>query len=351
MQHNHFHTFITDFFSEFAQNLRHPCVLATNDPEDAKIVYVNQRFEERTGHCLSEIIGLNFCKMIDPSSSDHFLTGLRQCALTGDVWKEKIGLTTKTNGAVEVSTSLFVINIAKENFLGALFELGENEQDSMRMFESSVEKSHALLVHDIKNNLQMIYGFSEILKPIIASNSEALEEIEKVIFQSRLAQENIGRLSNIQEFIGRCEKDNREVLDLKLMVEDCLSSIYLPPRVRLCPDLAEGLRVSFASRNMFSLLHNLIINAYQANSDEIQLRCFREDSWAIIQVKDNGKGIPKENIEKVFDKSFTTKTYGTGYGLYTVKNMIEQAHGSIEVKSKSGQGSLFKVKLPLAASS
>ncbi len=104
---------------------------------------------------------------------------------------------------------------------------------------------------------------------------------------------------------------------------------------------------------------NMIVNAAQAIEEKlgarpsekgkIEIRTYSEGDFAVIEIKDNGCGIPKENISKIYDPFFTTKDVGkgSGQGLSIARNIIVNKHnGIIEVDSKEGVGTLFKIKLP-----
>lgn len=66
----------------------------------------------------------------------------------------------------------------------------------------------------------------------------------------------------------------------------------------------------------------------------------------VIRFSDNGKGISKENLKRVFDSLFTTKEEGTGLGLWLCFSVINQMDGNITVDSKLGQGTTFTIRLP-----
>ena len=96
---------------------------------------------------------------------------------------------------------------------------------------------------------------------------------------------------------------------------------------------------------------NIIDNAIDAMDGEGRLivRTRREDPWVVVEIEDNGPGIPEEHQSKIFDPFFTTKEagQGTGLGLNISRNLIVQKHqGQISVKSKPGS-TCFSVRLPI----
>ena len=96
---------------------------------------------------------------------------------------------------------------------------------------------------------------------------------------------------------------------------------------------------------------NIIDNASSAmnGQGEIELRTYRQGSWAVVEIKDTGPGIPPEIQAKIFDPFFTTKApgEGTGLGLSISNNIIVQKHkGEIAVYSKPGE-TRFEIKLPV----
>jgi len=98
------------------------------------------------------------------------------------------------------------------------------------------------------------------------------------------------------------------------------------------------------------VLENLMSNAIHAMPDggELVLSLETEDqNMSILSLKDSGEGISKENLKQLFEPLFTTKAKGIGLGLAISKTIIENHKGSIEVTSKLGQGSIFRIKLPI----
>ena len=96
----------------------------------------------------------------------------------------------------------------------------------------------------------------------------------------------------------------------------------------------------------------MVKNAIQAIPDEqenksVFVTVFRQDNEVKIAVKDNGKGISEENLERVFEPKFTTKSSGMGLGLAIIKNIIENYHGTITFETEPNTGTEFLVSFPI----
>jgi len=113
------------------------------------------------------------------------------------------------------------------------------------------------------------------------------------------------------------------------------------------------------SGQIYRIFQNIIVNAKQAIGEEgkiiVRLKDLFNDGkisglpkgkFVFISISDTGSGIPEEYIDKIFDPFFTMKKEGKGLGLSIVKNIIEKMGGKIEVESKIGIGTTFKIYLP-----
>ena len=98
------------------------------------------------------------------------------------------------------------------------------------------------------------------------------------------------------------------------------------------------------------IITNLVANAIQAKHDDreniINLDVEQRQKRIFITLTDNGKGIPEDLYDRIFEPNFTSKSGGTGLGLTMVRKMVEDYKGEITVQSEVGKGSTFTISLP-----
>jgi two-component system, sporulation sensor kinase E len=115
---------------------------------------------------------------------------------------------------------------------------------------------------------------------------------------------------------------------------------------KLSPQLPD---VPFDAAQIKQVLLNLIKNAMQAMSrgGELTIQTGGTSEAAFVSISDTGKGIPEEVLTRIFEPFFTTKKKGSGLGLMIVQRIIRDHTGRIDVESKPGKGTTFRIWLPL----
>jgi signal transduction histidine kinase len=165
-------------------------------------------------------------------------------------------------------------------------------------------------------------------------------------------------VSNLKEFSRLKERLNEEWIDLNEVVEKVLS--ICGSQLKKCANTIithlpeDSSRIWSDPSVLEQILLNLLVNAAQAAEKKdscIELSVKVRNSWldhAILEVRDNGCGIDQNTIPKIFDPFFTTKSNngGTGLGLYVTHNLVQSLRGRIDVESRPGEGSAFRVFLP-----
>ena len=189
--------------------------------------------------------------------------------------------------------------------------------------------------HDFTNKLHVILGLIQI-----GQYEKAVSYIENI---SIIQRETISKVMN-----------SIENPSLAALV---VGKIARASECNVRFTIKEGTRyknddITVPSEALVTITGNLIDNALDAmnmdssNTDkELQFGAYTKDGELLIIVKDTGPGIPKENLEKIFENGFSTKGTGRGIGLYHTKQLIESLGGKITVESQTGRGSCFMVIL------
>jgi two-component system NtrC family sensor kinase len=223
---------------------------------------------------------------------------------------------------------------------------------------AAIGEMAAGVAHELNSPLTAIIGTAQLLRSEMAEKSEtalSLEEIANCGLRCKRIIKNLLTFSR-QDQVPMRETDlNREIERAMALVHYLIDQSDIRIIKNLAPDLplimANGLQLQ-------QVVTNLMINARDALDKTgvektIWLDSFLKESakglWAVVSVRDNGHGIERENLQKIFTPFYTSKeaTKGTGLGL-SLSFGIAQAHGgALEVESSPGEGSTFSLLLPV----
>ena len=98
---------------------------------------------------------------------------------------------------------------------------------------------------------------------------------------------------------------------------------------------------------LLNLIRNSVDAVEESESPMVWLSAVRDHENVVINVSDNGKGIPEHIKKLIFDEFYTTKATGTGIGLYIVKELVSKYDGTINMESEPGHGTTFTITLPV----
>jgi PAS domain S-box-containing protein len=204
--------------------------------------------------------------------------------------------------------------------------------------------------HGLRNPLGVIANAVYYLKMIQPEASDKVKQYHAILEEQTRAAEKI--ITDLLDYSRDLYVD-RESLVASELAASVLQRNPASPGVKVEQDFEASLPRLYAdSYQMTQVLSHLIVNAYQAmpKGGELTIRGRRssleEQPAVAISVSDTGKGIPPENMDKIFEPLFTTKPRGIGLGLAVCKKLVEANGGRIEVQSEPGQGSVFIVYLP-----
>jgi signal transduction histidine kinase len=212
------------------------------------------------------------------------------------------------------------------------------------------------LAHELKNPLFPLQITVENLLRAREKNPAQFDEVFRESTSTLLAE-----LSNLRMIVGRFSDfakmpapqlrpvDVNEVVRGALMLFDAQLKAPGKPPITVDLDLAQGLDTIQADPDLIHrAVGNLILNALDAmpTGGTLALRTLPTESGVRLQVSDSGKGLTKEECERLFTPYYTTKQHGTGLGLAIVQSVVSDHGGKISVKSEPDQGTMFTIDLP-----
>ena len=216
------------------------------------------------------------------------------------------------------------------------------------------------MTHELKTPIATISLSSEMIMRL--ETDDDLEKAKKyagIIFkENKRLETQVERVLNISTLDTENTTLNKKSLDfheLLIEVKDTFDFNQLANGGKiLIENNASIFTIQADSIHITNVVYNLLDNAvkYSTTKPLISITTKNERNYLVIEIKDNGIGIRKEDLKMIFDKFYRVSTgnihdiKGFGLGLFYVKLIINEHNGSIDVKSKLGEGSTFTIKLP-----
>ncbi len=337
-------------------------VIATDS--DDRIFLINQAALSLTGCSQLEVIDETLGKIlyvIDDKTSEPVNLG----DLNSDEFQRKDNhLILVTNDLKEVPVSIHSspIKSADARIIGAVTvftDITEKQQTEQELFKAEKLESLGILAggiaHDFNNLLAAILSNIQLAQMKYKKNGD----IEKYLQQSMESAHRASELTRQLLTFSKGGAPAKKAASIAELISDTAKFALRGSKVKVNCRVPETLwPVEVDTGQLSQVIHNLAINAKQAMPKggifEIRLENvviepnfrFKPGNYIKISFKDQGVGIPKENLSKIFDPFFTTKKEGSGLGLATSYSIIRQHDGYLEVDSEVGKGTTFFIYLP-----
>ena len=250
------------------------------------------------------------------------------------------------------------LGIKSNDELGSLAKTIEQLSSELTYMKKERNEFLASVAHELLTPLTYVKGYTKVAKrgslskeereeylQIIEEETENITELVQDLFE--LAQLEQHQFSIKKQSISLLPFAERIIEKIKpsLKKKQIAISLYCPEDLYACID----------DRRMEQVMLNLLHNAHQHSHENshITVQVLKKENTFLIQVQDEGEGIPSEDISHIFDrfyrvdKSRTRATGGKGIGLAVAKEIVELHGGSIEVTSEVGVGTTFTIELPV----
>jgi len=292
--------------------------------------------EGAIGCRLAEVFPLHVVRRLERESS--------VTTLTGDSRIFRIGMINRAGKRVVANLAISPVDDVTERVEIEAQMLRQERLASLGLLAAGV-------AHEINTPLTGISSYAQMLREdAAASTNGSLDVLRKIETQTERASKIANSLLNL----ANPERTALEALDVNRTIEEVVELFEPQIRgrgVRLETELSADLPAVRAHRGKLQqVILNLLLNARDAVGDggTIVLRSRRRDSRVLVEVNDDGSGIPDEDLSRIFDPFFTTKGRGrgTGLGLSISYGIVQELGGDIHVDSELGAYTRFRVELP-----
>ncbi len=372
------------------------------DIDTSVILEVNPRAVEMTGYDESELLRMKAWETHPPEEYEATKELFAKVLASGSGMCVDLHFLTKTGKLLSVDVSAAVISYGNNRIIQRICR----DVTERRMLEDELKKSNVDLEHKVDertlelrcNQTQLAHAEKmatlghlvagvahEVNTPLgaLKSNNDllirALARLKKIVEApeapceiredpglmkimssiedlnsiNKDAMERIVTIVRSLRKFARLDEAKQDRVDLHEGLESTLTLVHheLKNRIDVHKNYGSLPPVTCFPNQVNQVFMNILVNASQAieGKGEIFIDTYTRDDNVIVEIRDTGKGISKENLGRIFDPGFTTKGsgVGTGLGLSIVYQIIQDHNGSIEVTSDVGKGTAFRIILPI----
>ncbi len=261
-----------------------------------------------------------------------------------------IHFVSKEEGGIGQEQLKFIENIA--SVIGLFLHADSAAREKENEFLAVVQK----IIHDLKNPLTAIQGFSELIavKYLDQDNDDVRDMVERILRNAEYIEHLVNGFGEFAHYTGH-NVERSVKIDLREFVPGIVSDMDLLGKdsleIKISGNTPVILYPSFSLRRILS---NLIGNAVKYTPEDrvpkVEIGCYEKEDFYQVWVKDSGSGINADEVEKVFWPLYRStdvkNIQGSGLGLSICKKLVEKHGGNIWVYSDKGKGSTFHFTIP-----
>jgi PAS domain S-box-containing protein len=322
---------------------------------NGKVIDCNQETLEIHGFSSKEeVIGRNAFTFISKKDKIKAMQNMKKTLQKGQVKDVEYTLMTKDGREFPAEISVSVIKDYSGNPT-SLVNITKDITERKRLEEQLINSERLMVIgelassiaHELRNPLGVINNSSYYLNSKLKNVAD-----EKVLKHLKIISKKVNSaniiISDLLDFTKTIKPILKET-KINGVIKNALSSVNIPENIEVITELDEIPLMLLDSEQIQRVFKNIIINAVQAmlEGGKLTIQTVKDGDSVNIAFKDTGIGIPKENLGKIFEPLFSTKTTGIGLGLPICKQILGNHDGNITVQSEVSKGSTFIVKLPL----
>jgi PAS domain S-box-containing protein len=339
--------------ADFKRALDHAAIVAITDVS-GRINYVNDTFCQISGYSREELLGQDHRIINSSYHPKEFIRELWRTIASGQIWHGELRNRAKDGRIYWVDTTIvpFLNERGKPyQYIAIRSDITARkyaeEQLAQQAALARVGQMAAVVAHEVRNPLAGIKGAVQVLMSRRAPGDSELPVMRDIV----------GRIDSLSDLINdlmlyaRPRPPRLSHIELRPLISDAVMIVRRDPAAQSIDIVIEGTDVSASVDDELirATLLNLVLNAAQAMAGHgrISVKLGKSGNFALVEVRDNGPGIPVDIRNQVFEPFFTTKARGGGLGLPIARRTAELHGGSLELECPDSGGTVVTMRLPL----
>jgi PAS domain S-box-containing protein len=336
---------------EIRYALDQAAIVATTDHRGI-ITYVNDTFCQISKYSREELLGRDHRIINSGYHTKEFIRDLWRTIGQGGVWRGELRNRAKDGSIYWVDTTIvpFLDERGKpRQYLAIRSDITRRKEAEAQLAAQAallqLGQLAAVVAHEVRNPLAGVRGSLEVLRSRLATMPKEREVIQAMM--DRLDVLN-AKVDDILRF-AQPRTPVLSAVEVAPIVRDAIASAQASA-AGACRTIAFSppALVVRADREMLrAALLNLLLNACQTGSENVEVSARAGRDSCHIEVADRGPGIPADVMERIFDAFYTTKKSGTGLGLAIVKRLMDMQQGTVSIRARHGGGIVAELTVPL----
>jgi PAS domain S-box-containing protein len=340
--------------ADFKRALDHAAIVAITDVS-GRINYVNDTFCQISGYSREELLGQDHRIVNSSYHPKEFMRELWRTIASGHVWHGELRNRAKDGHIYWVDTTIvpFLNERGKPyQYIAIRSDITARKQAEEKLTQQAalarVGQMAAVVAHEVRNPLAGIKGAVQVLMSRRAPGDSEVPVMRDIV----------GRIDSLSELINdlmlyaRPRLPRLSRIELRPLISDAVTIVRRDPAAQTIDIVIEGDDVSASVDDELirATLLNLVLNAAQAMAGRgrISVTLGKSGNFALIEVRDNGPGIPVDIRNQVFEPFFTTKARGGGLGLPIARRTAELHGGSLTLECPDSGGTVVNILLPIS---